>query len=147
VRLTLPSCTDCLESESLNFLELSGPVQACTAIALPLTLIMGLRVNKWSQYADAPRNWPSQLVTQSFCCNVTSTQRLLFSLLEQKTVLPHRNVPPTLKYAIPHFVSQCTDVFKFTDFLWFSDKRRSFQTHYSLLDVCILKNDQILIFF
>ena len=143
MRLTLPSCTYCLDSGSLNFLQPSGPIQACTVIALPIILIVGIRVDKGSQYAEAPRKQPSQFVTQSICCNVTSTRRLLFSLLEQRKVLHHRNVPPTLKCVIPHFAPQRVTVFKFTGFVWFSDKRRSLQTRYSLHDVCFLTNNQI----
>jgi hypothetical protein len=37
VGLTLPpSCVDCLKIWSLNLLEISGPVQACNWIALPV---------------------------------------------------------------------------------------------------------------
>jgi hypothetical protein len=35
-----PSGVNCLEIESLNLLEPSGPVQACNGIALPLHLLL-----------------------------------------------------------------------------------------------------------
>jgi len=53
VRLTtlLPSCAVVTKSESLNFLEPSGPVQACNGTALPLS-VLNIMIEKtcWLPY-------------------------------------------------------------------------------------------------
>ena len=55
LRLTLPpSCADVMKSGNLNFLEPSGPLQACNGTALPLPLTLPLHnhlidlLNSWS---------------------------------------------------------------------------------------------------
>ena len=39
-----PSCAVVTKSENINFLELSGPVQACNGTALPFTTVYLLAV-------------------------------------------------------------------------------------------------------
>jgi len=56
VRLTTlsPSCAVVTKSGSLNFLELSGPVQACNGIAIPLQILAeNSEVNFWRAAAEA----------------------------------------------------------------------------------------------
>jgi len=44
-----PSCAVVTKSGSLNFLELSGPVQACNATALPLLLLSYYNILKFER--------------------------------------------------------------------------------------------------
>jgi len=53
-----PSCAVVVKSGNLNFLEPSGPLQACNGTALPLTLtytvLLNLTSNVWKRRAHEP---------------------------------------------------------------------------------------------